>query len=298
MCKSLRFLSFIITFVFLLSFGGLSAQRVVPVSAASSRTYYVFNAQTGTRYTSRNYTLGNLPYPTGIGSSQDQQDRNVIGSDDRVIDFTKSGTVKLMSSTHYIGSGFVVDSHTIATAAHCVANSATSGISISEILLFNSSGSVALHATPVESHVPMLYFTSSAGGYDYALVSVEEDLSSYNCFYLGAPTNSIFSSSMSISVTGFPQTVNNNIVNSHSLHTMYTGTGTITSTNSTGLLHYNADSSGGNSGGPVYKTTLYKGNVYFTVIAIHTTGGSTENSGTRITSDLLHFYRDNANIQY
>ena len=51
------------------------------------------------------------------------------------MDFSKSSVVKIMDSYNYRGSGFVVDEHTIATAAHCVLDE-----QLSEILLFNSNG--------------------------------------------------------------------------------------------------------------------------------------------------------------
>ncbi len=35
---------------------------------------------------------------------------------------------------------------------------------------------------------------------------------------------------------------------------------------------------------------------YYTVIGIHTTGAGTFNAATRITTDLLHFYKNNPNI--
>ena len=50
--------------------------------------------------------------------------RAVIGDDTRVVDFSKSGVVKInftaSNGESYWGTGFVVDEHTIATAAHCV----------------------------------------------------------------------------------------------------------------------------------------------------------------------------------
>lgn len=244
----------------------------------SSIAYTVCNAQTGAQL--RTYTLDPL--------AEKVNTRSVIGTDERVIDWTKSGVVKIMNSNNYIGTGFVVGDHVIATAAHCV-----KGLKISEILLFNSDGSVSLHATPVEAHYPTNYSTDNL---DYALITVEEDLSDYACFSLGVTLDSIGSSNQAVSVTGFPGDLNNN----HTQHTMYTGNGIILSADDEQLF-YTADTGGGNSGGPVYVTESRCGYTYFTVIAIHAYlphGGKEGNRGTRITTDEIHFYMNNPNLNW
>ncbi|MCC8110152.1 MAG: hypothetical protein LIO74_00480 [Ruminococcus sp.] len=60
-------------------------------------------------------------------------------------------------------------------------------------------------------------------------------------------------------------------------------------------IYYTADTSESNSGSPVYMITSFNGNVYYTVIAIHTTGGG-YNSGVRITPTILHFCYNNPNL--
>lgn len=222
--------------------------------------------------------------------------RSVILPDERVVDFTKSGVVKIMGSTDYIGSGFVVDAHTIATSAHCAYNKQISGIRI-----FNSNGNIALTATPVQCHIPNLYVQTQGSNYDYALITVEEDLSDYACFNLGVAMGNFLTSSKSVCVTGFPRKVNdvtvNGIVQTEDRNNMYTGVGTVTGGNEC-VLNYNVDISEGNSGGPVYTSTSYNGNVYYTVIAIHTADLSANNYGTRINTNLMHFYKNNPNISY
>lgn len=246
-------------------------------AANSSRSYKVYHAATG--HYLREYTLAPLNTSDNF--------RAVIGTDERVIDWTKSGVVKIMSDSYYLGSGFVVDEHTIATAAHCVYNE-----SISEILLFDTSGNIEKNIIPMEYHIPTRYVANSQ--FDYALITVKEDLSEYICFELGVPLDSFVNgeTNATVSVTGFPQEYND-----HTNHMKYSGNGKICSGGSgeNGLLYYNADTSGGNSGGPVYITESLNGKTYHTVVAVHTTGG---NHGVCMTTDLIHFYKANNNLRY
>lgn len=249
----------------------------------TKRGYRIFNAQTNEYKCS--YSLSAL-------SSTDIS-RSVIGPDGREIDWSKSGVCKIITSTGSWGTGFVVDEHTIATAAHCTYDKI-----IAEILLFDSNGNLELSATPVEYHVPIYYINQPNDDdkyrYDYSLLTVEEDLSDYVCFNLGTTLDSFGTSNASLKVTGFSGDLNNTL----SVHTNYTGIGNILSLDDMQLF-YNADTYGGNSGGPVYITETRLGNIYNTVLAIHTHkehGDSAGNRGTRITTDLLHFYYNNSNI--
>ncbi len=252
--------------------------------------YHVYDADSTTQYTDRTYTLS-------ATTSTSVSARSVIGNtDSRQVDFSKSGVVKLIYGDA-VATGFVVDSHVIATAGHCARNV------IDSVLLFNSDGTVALSATPVERHIPYEYLNSGPNYEyynDYGLITVEEDLTDYIQFNLGIALDQAITNSQAISVTGFPGTVQNQTVNTPSLHNMYTGSGVLVDSDSPGdcsiyRLKYNADTSGGNSGGPVYVTTTYGGNTYYTAIAIHTLAG---NSGVRMDRDVICFYLNNPNIRY
>lgn len=160
-------------------------------------------------------------------------DRSVIGSDGRFVDFTKNGTVKIYGGGT-VGTGFIVDAHTIATAAHCVYSKGASYGSVkytSRILVFNTDGSIAMTVTNIKQiHIPDLYISTSGGSnaYDYALITVEEDLSEYAMFNLGVMMDSFRGNGKTISVTGFPSTVNDQGVEGN---TMYTGDGVILNVN-------------------------------------------------------------------
>ena len=82
---------------------------------------------------------------------------------------------------------------------------------------------------------------------------------------------------------------------------MYSGNGQIYDGNDK-IITYTVDTSGGNSGGPVYLTESYKGKTYNTVIGINVAHPNVEdpkyNIGTRMTTDLIHFYTNNPNIKW
>jgi len=247
----------------------------------TSRTYKRYNAKTGAYLGS--YTLDKL------STRDNASTRDVIGSDDRVIDFTKSGVVKMIVDSDVVCTGFVVDSHTIATAGHCV-----SDYIINSIKLFDSDGNNVKDATPVEYHIPANYSRNTSR--DYALITVSDDLSDYAIFDLGVVLDDAISQEKSISITGFPKSKN-----SLTYHAMYTGNGVLKDSNSvdsSSKLYYTCYTSTGNSGSPIYATMSYDGKVYYTVIGIHTSGSYEFNSGVRITTDLLHFYIFNKNKNF
>lgn len=268
-------------------------------AANTARTYRIFNAKTGAKIGS-DYTLNALP--------AEDNSRAVIGEDERVIDWTKSGVVKLMSSDYYLGSGFVVSDHVIATAAHCVYDCSNGKAKrIPKILLFDNNGNITLEATPVTTHVPVEFINAvNDGNYrtisDYALITVKEDLSAYACFNLGVPLNSFINSNSVVTVTGFPATWGKPgeeiTMNTNTQHTMYSGNGKMYNGNDS-IIEYEVDTSGGNSGGPVYITESAYGQTYYTVVGInvaHPNGANPKyNIGTRITTDLIHFYSANNN---
>ncbi len=269
-------------------------RNIISAAYINTNIYYdVYDAGTGISLGSYNLDSVSTVSSNGVSTY------NVIGNDTRVVDFTKSGVVKLMTNDGYMGTGFVVDDHTIATAAHCVYNQSTSSVyEISSIRLFDGDGDIEKTVTNLqEIHIPRPYRTfSDSSNYDYALITVGDDLSDYAIFNLGLLMDNYSSSNSAFSITGFPQVVNNTVVNSNTQDTMYTGTGSFYSATDYKIF-YNNDTSGGNSGGPVYITTSFNNNVYYSVVGIHTTGG-TSNGATRVTTNLLQFFKNNPNAPY
>ncbi len=256
-------------------------------SAANVNTSCVYYKYTGSGTYVSQYTLS----PVGVVQTPTVSTYSIIGDDDRYMDFSKNGVVRLASNG---GTGFVVDEHTIATAAHCVYNRTTgSAVPVTKIDFYSTSNSAAnpdpvKTITEVESiHIPRNYMTqSNYYDYDYALITVEDDLSDYLCFNLGLALDGIVDTDAEVYVTGFPQ---------GNFNAMYTGSGEIIKCNDL-TLDYNTDTEHGQSGAPVYIATTFQNKVYYTVVAIHTRGAGVHNYGTRMTTNLLHFYLNNPNL--
>ena len=213
------------------------------------------------------------------------------------------------------GSGFIIGEHTIALAAHCIYNVNTISDPNDDeyvtcpLYAFIPTTSQFIELTPVAAHFPEAFRPTGNSDYDYAVVEVEEDLSSYGCFELGmilegADQNEISDdpritdgTGVALTVAGFPDVSNLKNKNGQLIHAGY----------SNGILdhftQYNIYSTtshrAGLSGGPLY-TTLDK-----TVVGIHTSFNTyTEpvneevEFGMMITRPLLQFMYNNANLVY
>lgn len=277
-----------------------SVESTATNSTSTSRSYVVYNAQTGT--IDRNYTL--QVYNT---TNSTNNARNVIGNDDRYENWSNKGVAKIMCNTTensngYLGTGFVVGSHTIATAAHVTfKRESNRGYKISNILLFDGENNP--HSfTPVETHIPLNYKLYDYNPYDYSLITVEEDLSEFMSFNLGAITNDAFAAQIPIKLAGFPSLFNGETVNDADDHCEMVSEGVLNVATqaqlSDGLIRYNADASNGNSGSPVYTTEILNGQTYNTLIGIHITSANNGNAAVRFDSHILKFLKSNSNIQY
>lgn len=279
------------------------------LSTQTSIHYSVYNAITGTFKQGSEYDI-----PCGTVYNNGDSTNTVIGNtDERVIDFTKSGVVKIVASNddgmHY-GTGFIVGPHAIATAAHVIDdNRYRRAASIEYIYSFTSTSSGALQTntiTPLEIHKPFLFSSTNPVQeyYDYALITVQEDLSSYPIFELGV-YDSMLDKDVTATITGFPGKIIDNstgeeirVNNGEDLHTMYSGSGVVMSSNGFKITH-NIDTSGGNSGGPLYITEHYKDTVKYVAFGIHNLGveyGGTYNHAVQINSDIIKFYKNNSHI--
>ncbi len=169
--------------------------------------------------------------------------------------------------------------------------------------------------SPKYIHVPKdaIYNTNQIRGtYDYALLYFEEDLSKYGKLQLGVALDDYIDGHGEVIVSGFPSELPDN----------YTGESGDIRFKSSGNFYrssvspsnkyrcfYDADTEGGNSGGPVYIEEGFKvGDQWYkykTVVAIHSGGFATlpphyiyfdpeYNSGVTITPDILNFYYNNS----
>ena len=278
-----------VVIAFLMMILSVSYSDVQTDAANTDRDYRIFNSKTFEAL--GEYTLKKV--------DSVYNNRDVIGTDDRVIDWTKSGVVKIITARGSFGTGFVVSDHVIATAAHCVEEK------LDKILLFDNNGKVTMEATPVQTHVPCIHQGNGSAVYDYALVTVKEDVSSYACFGFGVPLDSFPDSNPRLTITGFPtkfgEPGSEVIVNTATKHMMYSGNGRLLSQGSD-RMYYDTDATDGNSGSPVYITESAYGHTYFTVVSIFAhqdNTGNPRNNGVRVTTDLIHFYSaNNENIKW
>ena len=306
--SAFRFLSICIVLAMCICSFGIqpSAEKV----GAHVKEYYKYDYATGER---TSYTLSQ-----DILTNDANEDEADAQSDESRVPGGNSGVVKLVIDGD-TASGFIIDDHIIATAAHCCIEKYKEPYGDIKVLLFADAAdrTPAASIRPVEIHVPVAYLTTDVGEYggvvranDYALITVAEDLSAYEHYDLGTVTDAFEKSGRDVTVTGFPETVGSQKVNTATQHQMYTDSGTIEEDTwhiegSDGrVLLYKAKITGGNSGGPIYVTTTYqKGKTIQTkktAIGVVIAPGYSKNEylGVRILPEILKFYKSNDYVNY
>lgn len=257
-------------------------------------------------------------YATGATNTYVLDGRATITGNDPVVCSVPDTRKKDGENTAVVrlstGTGFIVDDHLIATAAHCLytrdddenIHQFVSNMQV-EIYEGENFATPVATFTPVAAHICYAYTNDSAQfHYDYGLLYVAEDLSQYGAFDMGVPTDGLMDSRTSVTVSGFPDEVNGMSVENG----RYFADGAILNINETDIedtnafpyqIAYETPMSSGQSGGPVYVTRSFQNVSYKTVIGINTSGYSAtygQNFGTRITSDILNFYYNNAYIDW
>lgn len=242
-----------------------------------------------------------------LTSTQNAQARSLINGDDNrgvAHGYENTGIVYIR---HY-GTGFIVGDHHIATAAHCVGGN--NGIYENlEILTYDRTGLPVEDGglTIAEIHIPEDY-SSTRTDLDYALITVQEDLSEYIHFEIGNSYNmtNTEAGSIPIHVTGMPAEVmdpetNTMVRNEEDL--LYTHYGSVYGTNNVKFFKYTVDTTGNQSGAPVYTITRERYNndefYTYTALAVHTAGGgSSFNNGVLMTKYHQLFYNNNPYANY
>lgn len=263
--------------------------------------YIVSDATTGYLEHEKYYSINCSPKTDNSFSPN-----NVIGdTDERVVDFSKSGIVKIIvskSSGEGFGTGFIVAPHVIATAAHVIYDSGTYARNaiIKDVLTFNTDASQKESLTPLEVHYCAKYSSSNNKAYyDYALITVKEDLSNYPMFELGV-YDYMLDKDVTATITGFPAKIKGStgqisVNDSKNLHTMYSGNGIVFSSNGFQINH-NIDTTEGNSGSPLYITEYYNNTIKYIAFGIHNIGADNQNSAVQIDSNLINFYKNNTHV--
>jgi hypothetical protein len=143
---------------------------------------------------------------------------------------------------------------------------------------------------------------SSAALFIFAEVIRGENLMAdavYGMFGMGICLDSYVNNQGNVTVSGFPKNYPSGYDSSEQ-GIRFKAVGNITGKTENNLrLTYNADTAGGDSGGPVYVNESFVGTIngysvsydYNTVIAIHTQAG---NTGVRINFDIMYFCYQNS----
>lgn len=221
------------------------------------------------------------------------------------------GVVKLTctSSSNFIstnrGTGFIVGDHVIACAAHSVFVDSTHNHNMIgasnfapnlKVTLYNTDGTPkTTQLTVKQIHIPYDLIPVYQTKYDYALITVSEDLSSYTHYNLGTPVLPATATLTSIDIFmfGFPGTDDVRVSQGH----------IVASGSTDSVLRDNCPSAGGFSGGPVFAVCDYsiddgasvQTTRIYSALSIHTKPGI----GPHFNYRLLRFYCGNqANIGY
>lgn len=267
-----------------LGIGTAGNYDITTVPANYTEYYAKYTASTGEYITQYSLTP-----PANLNNQQLTVDEDLTAFEEMnnldSIAWDRTGVVKIIDSNGNYGTGFVVDSHTIATTTDVVGaynsiNPTGSINAISSIKLFNNQGVNTLSATPVEIHIP------KDTQRKYALITVAQDVSSYNCFELGMALDCADELSIEVDVTSFPSAYNT------VYDTMYTKAGNISSTNSTNM-NLNISLGSGDYGSPVYATESFNGTVKYTVVGIGR--DNSYNNVERVDPNMIRFYNENTN---
>ena len=242
----------------------------------TTKQYKKYNASTGVLLGT--YTVNAL---TTIDESSN---RSIIGDyDERDPDYSHTGICKITKTDGSSDTGFVVSNNGILTAGHVV-----NGKKISSITFYDNNGVVEYTTTAVDYSVPSDYASSSPT--DYALITVNSDLSVYNVFGRGYALDRAISEEANVYVTGF----------SGDLSYESTGPGKLkNSTSGFNELKHSCDTNPGASGSPIYADLVYNGIHYYVVIGIHTSGKDSGvihhlyNSGVRMCPNIWNLVRSN-----
>lgn len=232
--------------------------------------------------------------------------------DDRIDDRVRATDTSVVQVTPGGGTGFIIDDHIIATAAHCVYSEKNNSFYENTQIVVRgapySNISMELdRCNVVEVHVPQMYLDSYDRKYDYALIYVEEDLSEYGMFDMGISSYEFMDTQTTLTISGFPaKTASNESAGNMAL---YKDDGIVYNIGSyipawgDSMIICDAFASSGVSGAPIYMTSSYGDVDYRTAVGIcigailidYDGDGEQEyiSIGVRPTSNQLRFYYNN-----
>lgn len=215
----------------------------------------------------------------------------VIGNDDRVKvaksllsanPWRQICSLKIQSKSNqiYVGTAWFIGSKTLATAGHCVYLQNDGGWAKSIEVVPAKFGT----ETPPFGKMTSTRFSSVDGwvddasrDFDYGVIHLNSDEAGQKIgnFEVRSLTDSLFNN-LNLKVSGYPA----DLERAQFQYFHERPVQRITETR----LFYDIDTFGGQSGSPIWEDTVENGVV---AVGIHTTGGLSSNSGTRINDDVI-----------
>jgi V8-like Glu-specific endopeptidase len=266
------------------------------MGTATESSSYTIAKPSARTYIGRNCTTGeNTIYSTTGTSGLSTCDM----VDNRVVDNSEDSSSIVQLSVG--GTGFIVDKHIIATAAHCLYSKDSGFIDNIDVNIYADDGVTKLATFDAkEIHIPYQYKyritndVDDSDCYDYGLIYVEEDLSNYGIMGIGTISNEFLESKATLGLSGFPAEVNSTDVNCKIRYVSYGTSDQDTSSNYAKIYKIKlvASASGGDSGGPMFIEKEFLGKKYRTAVGIFTAGVDNNMYGTRITPTLVQFLRN------
>lgn len=188
-------------------------------------------------------------------------------------------------NSQWIGTGWFIGPHTLATAGHVVyiKNSGVPGRDgwVKRIVVMpGRNGSSLPYGSVASSNFRSVVGWTSSGSenYDYAAIILPNNLgSTTGWFGYGSYSDATLKGKI-VNIAGYP--------GDKPSGTLWYGSNRIASLGSR-KVYYDIDTAGGQSGAPVYR--IINGSRYG--VAVHAYGGATTNSGTRITKPVFDNYK-------
>lgn len=226
--------------------------------------------------------------PTLDDSANDIMPYSVIGTDERTVVSDTTATpwrwICYLAATFpngytYRGTAFTMGPSVVGTCGHNLYGSDKGGWATSVVIIAARNDSTQPYGTASGTlfHVGQGWYDSSTQNEDWGMVELSSELGNTVGYFGMAIKDSSFVGS-NATVAGYPKEVQS-YTNSYQ---MWTHSNPITSLTNN-MWHYTIDTTGGNSGSPIYIDGGY-------VIGIHAYGSSSSNSGRALDQGLYNFF--------
>lgn len=250
---------------------------------------YNGNIQVDLSEEAEEYAIQNAVYPLETEPyfpENTLQPNSVIGTDERTkvtstTTYPNSAichiTIRWKDGASSVGTAWMYYDNIAITAGHCVYSASHGGWASSIEVRPAANGSYSPYGTvyATKLHTATKYMDNANWEYDYGVIELSSDIGK-STGYFGTSWTILSLKNTQVTITGYP---------GEYYREMWTMGGKVTKS-TTRKVYYSIDTTGGQSGSPVFKSDNR-------VIAIHAygTGSSSENSATRITSGVFNFFK-------